>query len=242
MEDFHHLESGHDLAHLSGLDNAPPNRTRQAGSIAHRALDSVRRPFLSPRKHTDVSRDASEYVTVTELDDLDTSSPNAPAMSRSLSSEIFRPPAKSWSGLSSLSRRLLQAMATTSWQMGLRTATFAVLVVLILNVSLTAWVGNSARGQGNIPILLDGDCSKAKSWSTWLHLLINVLSTILLGASNYTIQCLTAPSRAEVARSHAKGDWMDIGTPSFRNLSRIARRRVFLCAILAISSLPLHLL
>lgn len=123
MEDFHHLESGHDLAHLSGLDNAPPNRTRQAGSIAHRALDSVRRPFLSPRKHTDVSRDASEYVTVTELDDLDTSSPNAPAMSRSLSSEIFRPPAKSWSGLSSLSRRLLQAMATTSWQMGLRTAT-----------------------------------------------------------------------------------------------------------------------
>jgi hypothetical protein len=74
MEDFHHLESGHDLAHLSGLDNAPPNRTRQAGSIAHRALDSVRRPFLSPRKHTDVSRDASEYVTVTELDDLDTSS------------------------------------------------------------------------------------------------------------------------------------------------------------------------
>jgi hypothetical protein len=73
-------------------------------------------------------------------------------------------------------------------------------------------------------------------------LLINALSTILLSASNYTMQCLSAPTRSEVDDAHSTGKWLDIGVPSVRNLGRIARKRVILWWLLGASSLPLHLL
>jgi glutaredoxin-related protein len=68
------------------------------------------------------------------------------------------------------------------------------------------------------------------------------LSTILLGASNYCMQCMSAPTRAEAEQAHAKFRWVDIGTPSIRNLGKIRGLRVVLWLLLGISSLPLHLL
>lgn len=66
---------------------------------------------------------------------------------------------------------------------------------------------------------------------------------MLLGASNYTMQVLCAPTRAEVDQAHAKGDWLDIGVPSFRNImGRISKKRVVLWWLLALSSIPVHLM
>lgn len=81
-----------------------------------------------------------------------------------------------------------------------------------------------------------------KKLDLWLHLGINLLSTLLLGASNYTMQCLSAPTRDEINKAHRQRIFLDIGLPSVRNLRRISRRRMTLWWLLAISSVPLHLM
>ncbi len=91
-------------------------------------------------------------------------------------------------------------------------------------------------------VLYDGNCDTTKKVNIGIHVLINILSTILLGASNYCMQCMSAPTRAEVDRAHAKFRWVDIGIPSIRNLIRVRGLRVFLWLLLGLSSLPLHLL
>ena len=114
--------------------------------------------------------------------------------------------------------------------------------VLFLNLTLTIWAiqtFGTADGSGT---LFEGDCTKTRKASTWIHLAINVLSTLLIGASNYCMQILTAPTRTEVNRAHASFKWLDIGVLSIRNLRWILRRRVWLWGCLALSSLPLHLL
>lgn len=86
------------------------------------------------------------------------------------------------------------------------------------------------------------DCSLMKKMSMWLHLAINVLSTVLLSASNYCMQCLSSRTREEVDRAHANGMWLDIGVPSVRNLQHISWRRAITWWLLGLSSVPLHLL
>lgn len=105
-----------------------------------------------------------------------------------------------------------------------------------LNLTLTS---NSRID--SLGTLHDGSCKKASRLSFWIHLMINILSTTLLGASNYTMQCLSSPTRKEIDKAHSQGVWLDIGVPSVRNLWRIAKVRVILWWFLAISSIPLHL-
>ena len=87
-----------------------------------------------------------------------------------------------------------------------------------------------------------GDCSKAERISTGIHLAINVLSTLLLGASNMCMQLLAAPTRSEIDRAHRDFYWLDIGVPSNRNLKYISRERLIVWVILGLSSVPLHFL
>jgi hypothetical protein len=89
---------------------------------------------------------------------------------------------------------------------------------------------------------MEGDCKDVKYLNTGLHVIINIFSTILLSGSNYCMQCLSAPTREDVDQAHAKGKWLVIGVPSFRNLMRISGKRFLLWSLLIISSLPLHLL
>lgn len=81
-----------------------------------------------------------------------------------------------------------------------------------------------------------------KNVGFWLHLIINILSTLLLGASNYSMQCLSSPTRSEIDKAHRQKLWLDIGVPSVRNLRRISASRIALWWLLAASSIPLHLL
>ena len=91
--------------------------------------------------------------------------------------------------------------------------------------------------------MYQGDCSLVRRYNDLVHLGINVVSTLLLGSSNYCAQLLVAPTRSEVDTAHEKGDWLDIGAPSFRNLwkKRISRRRKAAWTLLMISSVFLHL-
>ncbi len=117
-----------------------------------------------------------------------------------------------------------------------------VTAVLVINFIVTIWASTSHNGDGAIGTISEGDCSKMKKANTWIHLAINVLGTMLLSASNYCMQCLSAPTRTEVDRAHSKGVWLDIGIPSVRNLRRIGWNRVALWWLLGLSSLPLHLM
>ena len=73
-------------------------------------------------------------------------------------------------------------------------------------------------------------------------LVINILSTLLLGASNHAAQLLCAPTRGDIDSQHARGYWLDIGVSSVRNLRYLPRWRTVIWMTLLFSTVPLHLL
>lgn len=115
-------------------------------------------------------------------------------------------------------------------------------VIFLINLSCTILFKAKWGSDGDINACYHGDCLKAGRISTGLHVMINLLSTLLLGASNLCMQLLAAPRRSEVDRAHRNFVWLHIGVPSLRNLRHIGRERLVICAILAMSSVPLHFL
>ncbi|PUU77981.1 hypothetical protein B9Z19DRAFT_1127461 [Tuber borchii] len=132
----------------------------------------------------------------------------------------------------------------TGWHTGVLACATSVVVVLFINVGLTIYAATNPehKMEGGIGTLYEGSCDKSRTIGLWLHLGINVLSTLLLSGSNYTQQCLAAPTRSEIDAAHAKRQWMDIGVPSIRNLFRIKLERTLLWIAIGFTSIPLHLL
>lgn len=130
----------------------------------------------------------------------------------------------------------------TGWRAGAVTCTFTAAVVLIVNTVLTIWATYTFHMQDGIGTLLEGSCSTVRTWGLWLHLTINALSTLLLGASNYCMQYLTSPTREEIDKAHARRVWLDIGVQSVRNPRYISSIRMILWCLLGLSSVPLHLM
>ena len=130
------------------------------------------------------------------------------------------------------------------WQVGVTCCAVAASAVLALNIVLTAWAAHNFRDslQDGVGTAFVGSCDAVTNWSTWLRLAINVLSAVLLSSSNYTMQCLNAPTHQEIDHAHENRRWLDLGIPSFRNLFRIRKQRALLWCLLAVSSIPIHLL
>ncbi|KAG9192906.1 hypothetical protein G6011_11640 [Alternaria panax] len=118
-------------------------------------------------------------------------------------------------------------------------------LVLAFNIAITVWVTVKHGIEENISDVLgagDGeDCTRVKNWNRWLHVGINVLSTLLLGASNYCAQLLVAPTRKSVDDAHKKKRWFDIGIQSFGNLKKAPLQQQVLWVLLMSSSGLLHL-
>ena len=132
----------------------------------------------------------------------------------------------------------------TGWHTGVLACATSVVVVLFINVGLTIYAATNPdyRMKRGIWTLYEGSCDKSKTIGLWLHLVINALSTVLLSGSNYTQQCLAAPTRSEIDVAHARRRWMDIGVPSIRNLFKIKPERTLLWIAIGVTSIPLHLL
>ena len=132
----------------------------------------------------------------------------------------------------------------TGWHTGVLACAISVVVVLFINVGLIiyATMNLEYKMKRAIGTLYEGSCDKSKTIRVWLHLVINVLSTLLLTGSNYTQQCLSAPTRSEIDAAHVRRRWMDIGVPSVRNLFRIKSERRLLWIAIGLTSIPLHLL
>ncbi|KAB8226516.1 hypothetical protein BDV33DRAFT_186594 [Aspergillus novoparasiticus] len=126
-----------------------------------------------------------------------------------------------------------------AWGAGAILAVNIILTVIAVGISYTK---PSNRLNVESLVLYQGSCSRTEGWKTGLHLLINILSTGLLAASNYVMQCLCAPSRAATDLVHATHGWLDIGTMSLRNFARMDNRRKILWVTLLMSSLPIHML
>jgi hypothetical protein len=128
------------------------------------------------------------------------------------------------------------------WRVSVATSAALATTTLLTNCALTVWAFIRFGSTNGVGTLYEGNCNIVNSWSLWLHILINVLSSALLGASNYTMQILSAPTRRECDRAHANNDWVDIGIISLRNLTRIGWKRSAAWILLALSSVPIHLL
>lgn len=142
-----------------------------------------------------------------------------------------------------------QSSGTWSWriwhskrQVLLWTAFTGATAVLLVNIVLLAVLGkqhgmSSTRG---LVSFYQGHCSQIKMIGTGFHVGINILSTLLLGASNLCMQLLVAPTRQELDNAHRKKIWFDIAIPSWRNLKSIKRSRKYFFHVLMASFFPLH--
>jgi len=131
----------------------------------------------------------------------------------------------------------------TGWRFGVLIGFIVTIAVLVSNIILLL-LGAFLHGgyKDGVAELANGNSSRISTINAAYHIVLNILSTLLLGASNYSMQVLSAPTRSDVDHAHQKGQWLDIGILSFRNLRYIDRRRSRLWWILACSSVPLHLL
>ncbi|RKK86956.1 hypothetical protein BFJ68_g17087, partial [Fusarium oxysporum] len=140
-----------------------------------------------------------------------------------------------------------QTSQSAAWKRSLVAGASACLMVFLINLSITIWSitlpeGSQNGTQTGRRILYEGSCSTSSTLSVVLHLIINIFSSILLGASNYGMQCLSAPTRDDVNKAHETQEWLDIGILSFRNLRKVSLKRAILWWLLVFSSVPLHLL
>ena len=113
---------------------------------------------------------------------------------------------------------------------------------LILNTAIACWL-LAAGGSGPSFVVTERrSCKSSRSIITIAQLIINILATLLLTASNYCMQVLSSPLREEVDAAHAAKEWLYIGVPNCRNLRYLPWTRRLLLLTLAICSLPVHLL
>ncbi|EXL65261.1 hypothetical protein FOPG_18505 [Fusarium oxysporum f. sp. conglutinans race 2 54008] len=83
-----------------------------------------------------------------------------------------------------------QTSQSAAWKRSLVAGASACLIVFLINLSITIWSitlpeGSQNGTQTGRRILYEGSCSTSSTLSVVLHLIINIFSSILLGASNY---------------------------------------------------------
>ncbi|RCI11040.1 hypothetical protein L249_5183 [Ophiocordyceps polyrhachis-furcata BCC 54312] len=138
---------------------------------------------------------------------------------------------------------------TKSWRIWLSRRSRALMLqiiivglIMVTNIFFTIFGITKYGSDRGIGLIYQGDCDTVKRLNQSLHLVINLLSTGMLSASNYCMQLQAAPTRANVQVAHQQGRWMDIGVPSLRNLKYLNRRRLLAWILLALSSIPVHLI
>jgi hypothetical protein len=129
-----------------------------------------------------------------------------------------------------------------AWFTTVSTGLALAIIVLIVNLIILVWTYSRFQIQNSSAVLFTGSCARASTITAVAELVINVLSTLLLAASNNCAQLLISPSRTEVDRAHENGVWIHVGVVSARNFKWIGRWRIVMWAVLFASSLPLHLL
>lgn len=109
-------------------------------------------------------------------------------------------------------------------------------------VGLMSWFTAKHAPVGDVGTFMLGSCSTVNRWNAFWHVFLNVTSTLVLGAGNYCMQVLVAPSRAEVDKAHRQGYSLDVGIHSFANVWKISPKRRGIWFVLGVISTLMHLL
>ena len=143
------------------------------------------------------------------------------------------------------------------WQFTVVCGCVWTIFALICNIVLLSWASRQSRSDTRNYLLHEGDCDDVRTIDVWSHLGINILSTIILGFSNYAMQVLVAPTRKNIDNAHLQGRYvieskymaaadkysiLDIGISGFGNWRFMCWRRKAMYLTLVLTSLPLHLL
>lgn len=140
---------------------------------------------------------------------------------------------------------IIKTRLPKGWRFGALLAVIMSSCVLTINVTVAilSWVWTRHRGYtSNIAPIYTGKCTTVDNLGLVVHLGINIVSTLLLGASNYCMQIVCAPTRRDIDRAHEKGAWLDIGVQSISNLKHIKKAKLYAWLTLGLSSVPLHLM
>ena len=125
-----------------------------------------------------------------------------------------------------------------------RLAAFNILGMSVLSIILLALLVFSsirAGGLSKVLVLLDRPCHETERLNLWLHLVTNIISTVILASANFFMQILTAPSRQEIDIAHAKKTYVEIGVQSLLNFPQLRKAKLRSWIGLLLTSLPLHL-
>lgn len=123
------------------------------------------------------------------------------------------------------------------------------LTLLLLSALLVSLYGlpespksiSDQKGTSTTTLIFRGNCDASTRYNFWGHLAVNLIASGVLASSNFFMQVLVAPTRSDVDRAHAKGVSLEIGVQSWRNLFYIPLRNRIFWVLLAVSTIPLHL-
>ncbi|KAH8834595.1 hypothetical protein DL96DRAFT_1522330 [Flagelloscypha sp. PMI_526] len=138
--------------------------------------------------------------------------------------------------LRSVKRRLPEG-----WRFGATLAVALGSIVLVVNVIVLGLLVRRNSSHSAIVPIITGSCASLKHTSLFVHLAINVASSLLLSGSNFCMQCISAPTRKDIDAAHVHGRWLDVAVPSVRNIRVLGRKRLLLWLFIGLSSIPLHL-
>lgn len=134
------------------------------------------------------------------------------------------------------------ALFLGGWRGGLLRSFVFSFVALVANFAIYGWLFGTYNTKMGTAVIRTGSCRSIRWDNTAIHAALNIVSTLILGASTYAMQGMTAPTRPDVDRAHAKGRWLEIGTQSLRNLPFVRKSNTWTWLLLGITSLPYHLL
>ena len=72
----------------------------------------------------------------------------------------------------------------SGWKVGVLMCAVVAVAVCLLNSALTVWAVINHKATSGLSYLYTGSCLEVANMSLWIHLGINVMSTLLLSASN----------------------------------------------------------
>jgi hypothetical protein len=100
------------------------------------------------------------------------------------------------------------------------------IIVFLMNVSLLAWSYKYFSVEKYTAVVFTGSCGKTSTFTAAAELAINIISTLLLAASNNCAQLLISPTRTKVDKAHEQGVWIHVGPANARNFKWIGKWRV----------------
>lgn len=115
-------------------------------------------------------------------------------------------------------------------------------IFAVVALSVMIWAVLHYPVEDDTGTVYTGSCRTVHYADGLSHIILNIVSTLFLGAGNYCMQVLVAPSRKDVDKAHKDHTSMDIGIHSVRNIWRMSYVKRAMWVLLGVTSTTMHLL